>query len=131
MAFTPSRTSDDWRGKADEHDRKADQLVSGEAKDNHISAARACRDAATKIDKANRSTRKTQIFESAVISRGNAVELVESLKAEGFSAVEIQSLTKDAGAAHVNELRRQQLRTQGHNEADVERLVNDKKVWKD
>jgi hypothetical protein len=94
MAYTPSRTSDDWRAEAAHHDRKADSHASGELKDSHIIAAKACRNAADCIDRANRAGVKAAIFESAIVHGDSAPRAVEVLEVMGFSKAEIEQLTE-------------------------------------
>lgn len=56
--YCPPMSADDHRAKADEHDKRANELLSGEKKDSHIIAARAFRKAAGAIDAANQSSKQ-------------------------------------------------------------------------
>jgi len=129
MAYEPAWGADDHRAQAAKHDRKADGLVSGEAKDSHITAANAHRKAGDLIDKANRASRKTELFESAVRAGQSAQEFVESAKAAGFSVSEIRSLSEPEG--RIAELRRKQLQAQGYSETDIVKMLADNKFWND
>lgn len=53
----------DHRAKADQHDARADELVSGEKRDAYTIAARNHRKAADAIDKANQSSAKADCLD--------------------------------------------------------------------
>ena len=58
--YHPPMSADDHRNKANEHDKRADELLSGEKKDSNLIAAKSHRAAATAIDQANRSSAKAE-----------------------------------------------------------------------
>lgn len=60
--YCPAMTADDHRAKATEHDKRADELLSGDKRDSHLVAARAHNRAADAIDKAHQSARKAEAF---------------------------------------------------------------------
>jgi len=55
-----SDESNAFRRQAEAHDKRADEMVSGDKKDNHIVAARNNRKAAAAIEQAEQSTRKAE-----------------------------------------------------------------------
>jgi hypothetical protein len=57
------RTASDFRAIANEHERKADGLVSGEKKDSHLAARLANNKAADCIDAANKSSAKAALLD--------------------------------------------------------------------
>ena len=61
--YIPPMTPTDYRSAADKHGRKADQLVSGDAKDSHIVAEKKHNQAGDAIDAAHLATRKAEAFD--------------------------------------------------------------------
>ncbi|MGA9158286.1 MAG: hypothetical protein WB249_15970 [Candidatus Sulfotelmatobacter sp.] len=63
LGYCPPMTAAEHRAKADDHDKKADELLSGDKKDAHLIAARAHNAAADAIEKADLSTKKAEAFD--------------------------------------------------------------------
>ncbi len=85
-------TANDFRNKADRHDRIANGLQSGDAKDSHNVACIKCRRAADLIDAAHRKAAIAETFNES--SGDSASMLVRQLRAHGHSEAEIQQITE-------------------------------------
>jgi len=62
-SFDPGFSSGQHRNKAAEHGRRAEGLISGDAKDSHLTAERAHNRAADLIDQADTATKKAEALD--------------------------------------------------------------------